>query len=164
MRDIQSDLQERATLIDEQIRVAYAQFEKAVQQLQSDRDARIRELKSDLAIIAKFMEFEQRYCSSLPPEVQPPAASLADIVLRRLKDNGAMSKDELIDLAIKEGFFPSADDALRGVHPMLVTMLRSEQIRELPNGNFALPILSQAIEFAPPAFSQVVRLRGAMQT
>ena len=39
MRDIRSDLQERATLVDEQIRAAVAHFEKTIQQLQAERDA-----------------------------------------------------------------------------------------------------------------------------
>jgi hypothetical protein len=156
MREIQNDLQERATVIDEQIRAACAHYEKAVQQLQTDRDAKIRELKSDLAMIAKFMEFEQRYTSGHASEPQPQVASLADLFLGKLKENGAVSKDELIGLTIKEGFFRNTEEALRGVHPMVVSMLRSEQIRELPNGNFALPLVSHA----PPAFSQVVRLKA----
>jgi hypothetical protein len=163
MRDIQSDLQERATLIDEQIRAACAHFEKAIQQLQSDRDAKISELKSDLTIIFKFIELEQRYSGNQSPDVRPPLVLLADLFLRKLKESGPMSKDDLIDLALKEGYFPSVEKALQGVHPMLVNMLRSEQIRELPNGNFSLPTSSQAVEFVPPTFSQVIKLRGAMQ-
>ena len=54
MRDIRSDLQERATFIDEQIKAAYAHFEKTIEQLQNERDARIADLKSGLAMIAKF--------------------------------------------------------------------------------------------------------------
>jgi hypothetical protein len=163
MRDIQSDLRERATVIDEQIRVAYAHFEKAVQQLQSDRDAKISELKSDLAIISKFIELEQRYSGDQSPDVRPPLVLLADLFLRKLKESGPGSKDDLIEIALKEGYFPSVEKALQGVHPMLVNMLRSEQIRELPNGNFSLPTLSQAVESAPPTFSPVFKLRGSMQ-
>jgi hypothetical protein len=163
MRDIQSDLQERATVIDEQIRTAYARFEKAIQQLQSDRDAKISELKSDLAIISKFIELEKRYSGDQSPDVRPPLVLLADLFLRKLKESGPMSKDDLIDLALKEGYFSSAEKALQGVHPMLVNMLRGEQIRELTNGNFSLPTLSQAVESAPPTFSQVVKIRGSMQ-
>jgi hypothetical protein len=37
MRDIRSDLQERATLINEQIGVAYDQFQKTLEQLQNER-------------------------------------------------------------------------------------------------------------------------------
>ena len=58
MRDIRSDLQERATLVDDQLRAAVAHFDTAIQQLQSERDARVAGLKSDLSVITKFMEFE----------------------------------------------------------------------------------------------------------
>jgi hypothetical protein len=45
MRDIRCDLQERANVVEEQIRAIYAHFEKVVQQLQSERDARVAELQ-----------------------------------------------------------------------------------------------------------------------
>ena len=48
MRDIRGDLQERAILVDEQIRAAVAHFDKAIQQLQTERDARINDLKASL--------------------------------------------------------------------------------------------------------------------
>jgi hypothetical protein len=147
MRDIRSDLQERATLIEEQIRAAYAHFEKIFEQLQNERDARIADLKSGLAMVAKFMDFEQRYLANVsPPVPTSPLVALADLFMRRLNEVGPMSKEELVDLAVKEGFFPDAENAVQGMHPMLVNMLRSEQIRELPNGTFAPPTLSQAIK------------------
>ena len=49
MRDIRGDLQERAIFVDEQIRAAAAHFDKAIQQLQTERDARIADLKAGLA-------------------------------------------------------------------------------------------------------------------
>jgi hypothetical protein len=147
MRDIRSDLQERATLIDGELRAAYAHFEKTVQQLQIERDARISDLKSGLAMIAKFMEFEERYLNNSSPAVPPsPLVSLADRFMRKLSDTGPMSREELVDMAIKEGLFPDAESAARGVHPMLASLLRSELIRELPNGTFAPPTMSQAIK------------------
>jgi hypothetical protein len=72
MRDIRSDLQERATLIDEQIRVAYSHFEKTVEQLKNEHNARVADLKSGLTMIAKFMEFEQRYFRSDSPQFNRP--------------------------------------------------------------------------------------------
>ena len=45
MRDIRSDLQERANFIEQQIRAAHSHFEKMVQQLQRERDVRIADLK-----------------------------------------------------------------------------------------------------------------------
>jgi hypothetical protein len=146
MRDIRSDLQERANLIDEQIKAAYAHFQKLVEQIQHERDAKIADLKSEFAMIAKFMDFEQRHIGNLLPEVQSPLVSLADLFVRKLNEIGSMSKNDLIDLAVKEGYFPDSEKALQGVHPMLVNMLRSEQIRELPNGTFAPPTLSQAMK------------------
>ena len=41
MRDIRSDLEERAHIVQEQVRGAYAHFERMAQQLQSERDARL---------------------------------------------------------------------------------------------------------------------------
>jgi hypothetical protein len=148
MRDIQSDLQERAARIDEQIRATVAHFDKTIQQLQTQRDTRIAELKSGLAMIAKFMEFEERFLPK-PSEVPTsPLLALAELFLRKLNDAGRMSRQELIDMSVKEGFFPDAETAAQNVHPMLVTMLRSELIREVSEGIFM-----------PPTFSQTIKLR-----
>ena len=152
MRDIRSDLQERATLIDDQIRAAVAHYEKTIQQLQTERDARIADLKSGLAMLAKFMEFEERFLHNTAPVVPPtPVVALADLFMKKLNDAGQMSKQELIDMAIKEGFFPDAETTAQGVHPMLVTMLRSELIREVSGGTYM-----------PPTFSQTIKLRRAV--
>jgi hypothetical protein len=190
MRDIRSDLQERANLIDEQIRAAYAHFEKTLAQLQNERDAKIADLKSLLAMVTKFVEFEQwyagveqrsmgveqRYMGNVSPAVPTspvvptspavltspavptsplvtspavptsPLVTLADLFMHRLNEAGRMSREELADLAVKEGFFPDAESAVQGVHPMLVNLLRSELVRELENGMFAPPTMSQTIK------------------
>jgi hypothetical protein len=147
MRDIRSDLQERANVIDEQIKAAYAHFQKRVEQIQHERDAKIADLKSEFAMIAKFMDFEQRFLGNVsPPVSSSPLVALADLFMHKLNEVGSMSREELVDLAVKEGYFPGSEKALQGVHPMLVNMLRSEQIRELPNGTFAPPTLSQAMK------------------
>ena len=161
MRDIRGDLQERVILVDEQIRAAAAHFDKAIQQLQTERDARIADLKAGLAMIAKFMEFEEPFLHNTPPVATPaslhktppahPASSLlalGELFLKKLNNAGQMSKQELIDMAIKEGLFPDADAAAQGVHPMLVSMLRSELIREVSDGTYM-----------PPTFSQTIKLR-----
>lgn len=149
MRDIRNDLQERAALIDEQIKAAYAHFEKAIAQLQNERDAKIADLKSLHAMIAKFTEFEQRLSgggSGSAPVPSSPLVALADLFMGKLDQEGSMSREQLVDLAVKEGFFPDAGSAVQGVHPMLVKLLQSELIRELPNGSFAPPTLSQTIK------------------
>lgn len=58
MRDIRSDLEERANIIQEQLRASYAHFENVVQQLQRERDARIADLTETLTMIDKLMQFE----------------------------------------------------------------------------------------------------------
>ena len=73
MRDICSDLQERANFIEQQIRAAHSHFEKMVQQLQRERDMRIADLKSGLAIIEKLMEFENSRVSNVVKFTNPSA-------------------------------------------------------------------------------------------
>jgi hypothetical protein len=66
--------------------------------------------------------------------------------MQRLNEAGRMSREELANLAVKEGFFPDAESAVQGVQPMLVNLLRNGLIRELENGIFAPPTLSQTIK------------------
>ena len=80
MRDIRSDLEERANLIQGQVNAAYAHFEKLMQQLQGERDARIAELTETLAMIDKLMQFESGIGEKVvtlphPPVAKPPAAN-----------------------------------------------------------------------------------------
>ena len=67
MRDIRCDLQERANVVEEQIRVIFAHFEKVVQQLQSDRDARVAELQGTHSIISQLIEFESAFMDNVVP-------------------------------------------------------------------------------------------------
>jgi hypothetical protein len=59
MRDIRGDLQQRAKLCEEQIRIACAQFEHMVQQLHIERDNRVSDLKTALTMIERLMLFEE---------------------------------------------------------------------------------------------------------
>ena len=80
MRDIRNDLEERANIVQEQIRGSHAHFENAVRQLQQERDARIADLTETLSMIKKLMQFESGVMDKVvtlenPPPSQP---SLAD--------------------------------------------------------------------------------------
>src|SRR5262245_3120094 len=44
-----------------------------------------------------------------------PLLALAELFLRKLNDAGQTSRQELIDMAVKEGFFPDAETAAQGV-------------------------------------------------
>jgi hypothetical protein len=80
MRDIREDLGERAQLIEQQVRATNAHFEKAVQRLQSERDAKIADLKSTLAMIEKITQFENAYRDNVVSLEKPsaPPVSLID--------------------------------------------------------------------------------------
>ncbi len=80
MRDIRSDLEERAHVIHEQLRAADAWFEKVMQKLQNERDAKVSDLKGTLAMIDKLMQFEAGVVDKVVTLENPPAPqpSLAD--------------------------------------------------------------------------------------
>jgi hypothetical protein len=79
MRDIRGDLQERANLCQEQIRATVAHFDQRMQQLQNERDTRLEELKTTLAMIDKLMKFEGRLTDNVVTLESPaPRTSLAD--------------------------------------------------------------------------------------
>jgi hypothetical protein len=83
MRDIRSDLQERANFLEGQIRGAYAHFEKAVQQLQSERDARVAELQGAHTMINKLIEFEAGFMDNVVTLSNPQAPRLS--LAKRIK-------------------------------------------------------------------------------
>ena len=65
MRDIRGDLEERASLCQEQIRAAHAAFESMVHQLQRERDARIGDLRSVHEMIERLMDFENSHMGNV---------------------------------------------------------------------------------------------------
>lgn len=134
MRDIRIDLQERARLIEDQISASYAQFEKMIEQLQSERESRVSELKSELAALSKH----RRMANVLP---------LSDFIMHRLNEAGVMSKDDIVSLTLNEGYFADAESADRGVQASLVTLHRNEHIRQIHDGTFAPATLTQTIRF-----------------
>ncbi|MGA7373772.1 MAG: hypothetical protein WBW37_14380 [Methyloceanibacter sp.] len=71
MRDIRSDLEERANIIQEQLRAAYAHYENLAQQLQRERDARVADMKETLAMIDKLMQFETGIVDKVVPLANP---------------------------------------------------------------------------------------------
>ncbi len=88
--------------------------------------------------------------SQAQPQSQPQQP-LADFLIRKLNEAGAMSRDDLRRLALQEGYFVDADSADRGVHTTLLNVVKAGLIRQLPNGNFA-----------PATVLDTIRLRRAM--
>jgi uncharacterized protein (UPF0210 family) len=75
MRDIRNDLQERADLIQDQIKAAAVQLERMVEQLRNEHDVRVADLKVSLAMIAKLMELEDRHVAKTSPDSTPSPSS-----------------------------------------------------------------------------------------
>jgi hypothetical protein len=182
MRDICGDLQDRAALLEEQIGAHEAQFDKLIDQLKREHDARLDDLKTELEAVNRLLELELRRLESTPAQPsasaresahhvsrraptpashqpaqhapQPaaqPQAPLADFLIRKLNEAGAMSRDDLRRFAMQEGYFADADTADRGVHATLLSVVKAGLIRQLPNGNFA-----------PATVLDTIRLRRAM--
>jgi hypothetical protein len=179
MRDIRGDLQDRAALLEEQINAHEAQFDKLIDQLKREHDSRLEDLKTELEAVTRLMELELRRLETAPAaqraqgreqsapqavhqpqhaahhhQSQPqhqPQAPLADFLVRKLNEVGAMSRDDLRRLSLQEGYFADADTADRGVHAALINIVKAGLIRQLPNGNFA-----------PATVLDTIRLRRAM--
>jgi hypothetical protein len=194
MRDIRGELQERASLIEEQINAHEAEFEKHIEQLKRERDSRLEVLNAELEAVTRLMEIEVRRLSSAPPaptvqtrepvhhavhqpaqqsahqppqhsahqspqhpvhqppqhsahqpvhhsshrpQAQPkkqPERPLADFLVRKLNEVGAMSLDDLRRLALQEGYFA---DAGLDVHNALFNVVKAGLIQQLPGGDFA---------------------------
>jgi hypothetical protein len=86
MRDIRSDLQERANFIEEQIRGNYDHFEKSVQRLQSELDGRVAELKGAHSMVNKLIEFEASFMDNVVALSKPQAPPLS--LAKRIKASG----------------------------------------------------------------------------
>ena len=75
----------------------------------------------------------------IPPAAPPPTSpqlSLADFFVRKLTEIGPMSKDDLRNLAIKEGYFPDAESAGQRVDATLLDIVREDRIRRLADETF----------------------------
>jgi hypothetical protein len=80
-----------------------------------------------------------------------PQVPLADFLVRKLNEAGAMSRDDLRRFSLQEGYFVDAESADRGVHTTLLSVVKAGLIRQLPNGNFA-----------PASVLDTIRLRRAI--
>ena len=159
MRDIRDDLRERANMFDEQLKSADAQFQKFVEQLKAEHDAKVKDLRSELEAVNVLLGIEQRRHGGAPAapmaqtqaraqqpqQAQPPQQPLADFLIRMLTERGPMSKEEIQHVTLQEGYFADGD-AERGVHAVLMHVVKTGHVRQLPNGDFA----------------EVIRLRRAM--
>jgi hypothetical protein len=73
MRDIRTDLQERAAFIGEHIKASQAQFEMGLEQLKRDHDNKVKDLRAELEAVNVLLGMEQRRHDAVAnaPQVLP---------------------------------------------------------------------------------------------
>jgi hypothetical protein len=81
MRDIRSDLQDRANLLRELINAAQAQFERHMDQIKQEHESRLKGMKADLDAVNTLFGIEHRRLGNAQPEPkaqpQPPKPETA---------------------------------------------------------------------------------------
>ncbi len=82
---------------------------------------------------------------------QPQRPPLADFLIRKLSESGAMTLEELSRVAVQEGYFAEGENHDRGVQLTLMNVVKAGFIRQLPNG-----------AFAPATVMDTIRLRRAI--
>jgi hypothetical protein len=102
------------------------------------------------APIAAAPETEPSRQAAMAPQ-QPQQPPLADFLLRKLSEIGALTPDELCQLAVQGGYFAAGEIADRAVHVTLTNVAKAGFIRQLPNGTFA-----------PATVMDTIRLRRAI--
>jgi len=90
---------------------------------------------------------QRRNCRKAHSRHKGHSCRFSDFIMRNLNEAGALSKDDVLNLALKDGYFADAESADRGVQAALVILHRNEHIRQLQDGSFAPPALSQTISF-----------------
>ena len=162
MRDIRADLEDRAQLIGEQIKAAQSAFERQMETIQDEHEKKLDKLRVTLDAVKTLLGSEHHFLTSAqapdeqsqPSEREPQRArpqhadlkkTLADFIIRELSDRGPVSKDNLLKSAVRQGYCGNGDNTERTFEEALAQSKKTGSIRQLPNGNFALPTLADTI-------------------
>ena len=68
MRDIRSDLEERFNAAEEEARAVAIEYDKRIEELQIERDAKVEKAKTKVELLSKLIEFENEALSKAPSE------------------------------------------------------------------------------------------------
>jgi hypothetical protein len=167
MRDIRSDLEDRAQLLKEQIQAAQSAFKQQMETIEREHENKVDELRATLDAVSVLLGSENRRLKipkapDAETQVQEPELQqlplqqangkkkLTEFIVRELCDGGPASKDDLLKSAVREGYVVDDDSAERIFEKTLTRSKKAGSIRQLPNGNFALP-----------TFAETIRLRRA---
>ena len=138
MRDIRGDLQERAKFFEQQMNAAQGQFEKQVEQMKREKDSRLAGFRAELNAVRSVLDIEQRRLSSAAAVPDPQSQqALRDFLIRKLRDAGPLTIEDLCGLAVHEGYFADGEGAHNGLHAILTHVVKIGQVQQLQNGKFA---------------------------
>jgi hypothetical protein len=160
MRDIRADLEDRAQLIAEQIKAAQDTFQRQINTIEREHENKVRELRTTLDAVNTLLRREHHMLSGAKaPDAQSKAPrtgharpqpadlkkKLAGFIVGELGHRGSASKDDLLKLAVRQGHLAEGDSSERTLEETLAQSKKAGSVRQLPNGNFALPILEETI-------------------
>ena len=140
MRDIRADLEERAAWLEKQISAAQVHFDTLVERFKAEHESRLKPVRAEFDAVRILLGGEDRRLGNgasaqkpqaavqqpQPNSAQHPAPKqaqsqsqqpLADCLSRKLREVGAMSKDDLRRLAVQEGYFAEAGGADTELRP-----------------------------------------------
>jgi hypothetical protein len=83
MRDIRCDLQARANLLEQQITDENAQFERAILQLKTTLDSNLQQLRAQLRLANKLLEFTAWHDNFADLAARIAGAVVAEISIRK---------------------------------------------------------------------------------
>src|SRR5688500_11014092 len=103
---------------------AQNQFAKLVEQLKSEHDSRAFDLKATLIAVTMVIEIEHRRLGSATSAPKSrPQESLIDFLVRKLREAGPMSSEDLGRLVVQKEYFPIGHSAQEGVYATLMHMV-----------------------------------------
>jgi hypothetical protein len=121
---------------------------QAAPEAEQDRRPSAPQVYQRAAPTASAPDTEQRRPVAMASHQPQP---LADFLIRKLSEIGAMTLEDLCHLSVQDGYFAEGEIADRAVHATLVNVAKAGFIRQLPNGTFA-----------PATVMDTIRLRRAI--
>jgi hypothetical protein len=159
MRDIRNDLAERITHLNDQIGAADRELKLKLNRLKQEHEGKISYLKADFDAVKTVLELEQRRLQDGQPVARSngaPAqmterdqtqerARFLDILIRKLSDDGPASSSDLREWAIQGGYLDDSKTSGAALYSVLIETAKAGLIRQLPDGKFAAPSITELI-------------------
>ena len=126
-------------------------LDSRINQIRQQHDNKVRDLQAQLDAISTVLKAELRRLRNSPqlhqsadgspqtklPDHAQPKTRLLDILIRKLRNEGPASCEDLHRWAIREGYLNNNDAVGPALHRALTETARAGLIRQLPDGTFA---------------------------